>query len=149
MKTRKAKKVPKYKSKRRKQSKKAKRVENPIVSIKQKGNVKEYIVRKIMSDDEIASKIADYFDESDFRVCLRSDADVYHIENGEKKLLIRFRKNVLDKKLCTLGIECLKKAAMKKHDNRGAAAGPLDPKKMPAYANDPSKWICKSAFGIE
>ena len=148
MKTKKAFKKSRIKSRKPKQSRKIKKLENPIVSVKQRGNVKEYIVRKIMSDEKIASKIADYFDESDFRLCVRSDADVYHIENGEKKLLLRFRKNVLDKKLGTLGIEYLKKAAMKKHDNRGAAAGRLDPKNMPAYANDPSKWINASKFRI-
>lgn len=152
MKSRKAfKKKPRYSSKRVKQkTKKRVRVnnKNPVVSVKQIGNVKEYIVRKIMSDEEIASRIADYFYDKDFKICLREDADVYHIDNGEKKLLLRFRKKVLDENLCKIGIECLKKAAMKKHDNRGAAAGPLDPNKMPSYANDPSLWKNATKFRI-
>ena len=37
---------------------------------------------------------------------------------------------------------------MKKHDNRGAAAGPIDLKKMPLYANDASKFVKASKFRI-
>ena len=51
------------------------------------------------------------------------------------KLLMKFRKNVFPYKLCNIGIDCLKEAAKKTHDNRGAAAGVIDLKKMPSYAN--------------
>jgi hypothetical protein len=39
-----------------------------------------------------------------------------------------------------LGIENLKKAAMKNHDNRGASAGVLDKNKLPTYANEQSQF---------
>ena len=45
-----------------------------------------------------------------------------------------------------IGIANLKKAAMKHHDNRGASAGILDIKKLPGYANDPSKFIKRTKF---
>ena len=44
---------------------------------------------------------------------------------------------MIPKKHCLAGIKNLKKAAQKKHDNRGASAGVIDVKRLPSYANDP------------
>ena len=93
-----------------------------------------------MTDKQIKNKIGRYFPEKHYTVILREDADVYsQDENGKRELLISFRKNVLTDALCKVGIQCLKKAAMKKHDNRGAAAGTLKRSLLPDYANDFSK----------
>ena len=40
----------------------------------------------------------------------------------------------------------MKEAAKKTHDNRGAAAGVLDPKKLPSYANDMNQLVGASKF---
>ena len=104
---------------------------------------------KIMTDKDISDKEGEYFPESHYNIVVKEDADVYGIDDdGSKKLLLRFRKNVIPKELCKLGMENLKKAAMKKHDNRGAAAGFLDMSKMPKYANDPKQFVKRSKFRI-
>jgi len=125
----------------KKGTKKQSKKRNPVVDKKvRKDGVTEYTVRKIMTDKQISKRLGTYFPESHYSVILREDADVYSIDdNGKKELLVSFRKNVLPEKLCKIGIECLKKAAMKKHDNRGAAAGPLRKSLLPDYANDFSK----------
>jgi hypothetical protein len=116
---------------------------NPIVTkVKRNDGIIEYTVKKIMSDKAIKSRLGTYFPESHYSLILRKDADVYSIDdNNNRELLISFRKNVLPDSLCKTGIACLKKAAMKKHDNRGAAAGPLRQSILPKYANDFSKHV--------
>ena len=129
---------------------KSRNKKNPVVekTVRQDG-VTEYLVKKIMTDQQIAKRLGRYFPESHYTVILREDADVYSVdENGNKELLISFRKNVLPDSLCKVGIECLKKAAMKKHDNRGAAAGPLRQSLLPKYANDFSKHKRLNEFRI-
>ena len=81
------------------------------------------------------SKEGEYFDEKHYNKIVDYDCDCYQVDN-KKKLLFKFRKNVLPDRLCDIGIKNLKKAAMKKHDNRGAAAGVIDLKKLPSYANE-------------
>ncbi len=99
--------------------------------------VTEYLVKKIMTDEQIAKRLGRYFPESHYSVILREDADVYSVdENGNKELLISFRKNVLPDSLCKVGIECLKKAAMKKHDNRGASAGVLNKELLGSWVGE-------------
>ena len=127
----------------------AKRV-NPVVSVMDENGVKVYHVRKIMTDEAIANKISEYFPSSHYSLIVKGDTDVWGVDdNGTReKLLVKFRKRVIPESLCQAGIDNLKKAAMKKHDNRGAAAGPIDLKKMPLYANDASKFVKKSKFRI-
>lgn len=124
---------------------------NPIVEKFKENGITVYHVRKIMSDKAIANKISEYIPSSHYSLVLQENANVWGVDdNGNReKLLVKFRKNVIPDELCKVGIANLKKAAMKKHDNRGAAAGPLDPKKMPLYAKDPSMWIEASKFRIK
>tara|TARA_B100000989_G_C19530176_1_gene469195 strand:- start:264 stop:1337 length:1074 start_codon:yes stop_codon:yes gene_type:complete len=120
---------------------------NPVIKkVKRADGITEYLVKKIMSDTSIKSRVGTYFPESHYSVILRENADVYSLDDdGKKELLVSFRKNVLPDDLCKIGIECLKKAAMKKHDNRGAAAGPLRKSTLPKYANDFSKHYNKNS----
>ena len=106
------------------------------------------IVKRILSDDFIKSKEGEYFDEKDYDRIITNNCDVYYYENGKKNTLIKFRKRVIPRKLCDIGIECLKEAAKKTHDNRGAAAGVIDLKKMPSYANNEDQLIGKSKFRV-
>ena len=106
---------------------------NPVVSMTDENGVKVYHVRKIMTDEAIADKISEYFPSSHYSLIVKEDTDVWGVdENGNReKLLVKFRKRVIPENLCQAGIDNLKKAAMKKHDNRGASAGPIDLNKMP------------------
>jgi hypothetical protein len=123
---------------------------DPVVSVTDENGVKVYHVRKIMTDKAIADKISEYFPSSHYSLVVKEDTDVWGVdeEGNREKLLVKFRKGVIPEKHCRAGIANLKKAAMKRHDNRGAAAGPIDLKKMPLYANDASKFVKKSKFRI-
>ena len=117
-----------------------------------KSKVKKIIVEKVMKDKDIEEKEGHYFDAKHYKKhygIIKEDCDCYYLDDkGKEVLLLKFRKNVFPKKLCQLGIDNLKKAAMKHHDNRGASAGLLDVKKLPAYANDPKNFVKKSKFRI-
>ena len=88
-----------------------------------------------MSDENISNKIGEYFNESHYKNIIRNNCDVYYKENGTKKLLLKLRKNVFPKSYCETAVECLRDVAQQAKDNRGAAAGKLDLKKLPSYVN--------------
>ena len=88
--------------------------------------IKQLIVEKYITDDEIKKLEGTWIDENYMKMpVIDSDIDVYYIENGEKKLLLKFRKNVIDDKLIKIGWESYKKLA-KPSRGRGASAGPID-----------------------
>ena len=77
-----------------------------------------------------------YFDNKHYDKIIDYDCDCYQIIKGKKKLLFKFRKNVLPDYLCKIGIDNLKKAAKVNHSNRGASAGVIKKEKLPNYANE-------------
>ena len=118
-------------------------------SKKNNNNIKVIVIEKKFSDDYMKNKEGEYFDTKDYDSIIKENCDCYyHDENNEKKLLFKFRKNVFPNKLCSMGIDCLKEASKKTHDNRGASAGVIDLKKMPSYANKASQLIGKSKFRV-
>ncbi len=132
------------KTKKNKQSKKRK------YKSKNKNNVKIIIAKKHYDEEYMKNKEGDYFDNNHYDTIINSDCDCYYLdENNKKKLLFKFRKNVIPKNLCKIGIENLKKAAQKTHDNRGAAAGKIDLKKMPKYANNADQLIGRNKFRVK
>ena len=95
--------------------------------------VKTIYVSKIMSDEEIADKEGEHFDESHYNTILDEDADVY---TKEGKLLLKLRKGAIPKNITDLALESYRNAAKKTHENRGAAAGELDRNKMNKYIGE-------------
>ena len=100
--------------------------------------VKELYLKKIMSDDEIAEREGEYFNESHYKgkgrhILKGEDVDVY-TENGE--LLLKVRRGVISKKFTDLALTSFLEASKKKHENRGAAAGVLDRNKMANYIGE-------------
>tara|TARA_Y100000991_G_C21951291_1_gene339922 strand:- start:46 stop:975 length:930 start_codon:yes stop_codon:yes gene_type:complete len=95
--------------------------------------VKEYIVNKKFSDDYMKSKEAHYFTEKDFDLILNEDADVYYYDEGKKRILLKFRKNVITSESSKKVFDALHKASLIKHENRGASAGLLKREKLPNY----------------
>ena len=64
---------------------------NPVVGkkVKRADGVTEYLVKKIMSDTAIKSRVGTYFPESHYSLILRENADVYSVDdNGKKELLV-------------------------------------------------------------
>ena len=114
---------------------------------KRSNKVKQLFVEKKLTDDYIKKKEGDYFDEKHYDKIINYNCDVYYYdENNKKKILLKLRKNVIPKHLCKIGIENLKKAAQKTHDNRGASAGKIDLKKMPSYANEAQQLVGRNKF---
>ena len=107
------------------------------------------VAKRLLSDEYMKKKEGDYFDEKHYDHIVDYDCDCYYLdENNKKKILFKFRKNVLSKKLCQLALDNLKEAAKKKHDNRGASAGRIKLSKMPSYANEASQLIGRSKFRV-
>ena len=116
---------------------------------KPKSKPRIIIAKKLLSDDYIKEKEGDYFDSKHYNKIVDYDCDCYYYdENNKKKILFKFRKKVLPLDQCQCGIDNLREAAKKKHDNRGAAAGKIDLKKMPSYANIASQLIGRNKFRV-
>lgn len=100
--------------------------------------IKKILVESIMTDEKIASMEGMYFPESHYKKIIKTDCDVYGLnkQTGKKKLLLKFRKKVIPNKLCRLAVHSFAEAAKKKHENRGAAGGHLDRKKLRGYVGD-------------
>ena len=116
---------------------------------KSKVKVKVLNVKKILTDEFMKKKEGEYFDKNHYNNIIDYDCDCWwEDEEGNKKLLFKFRKNVFPKKMTQIAIDNLKEAAKKTHDNRGASAGVIDLKKMPSYANKASQLIGRSKFRV-
>jgi hypothetical protein len=139
------KKQSKQKARRRKPTKKPKPKPKKKRQTTSK-KIKVIIAERHLSNEHMKSKEGEYFNKSCYDTIVSSNCDVYYYEDGEKKTLLKFRKKVIPEHLCKIGLECLKEAAKKSHDNRGAAAGVLDIAKLPTYANDMNQLIGQGKF---
>jgi len=117
-----------------------------------KNKVKEIIVKPVRTNDEIKAREGTYFDDTDMKI-YDEDIDIYGEEDdpstsrqqGSKKLLARFRKNVISKDLLELGWKAFYKTAAPSR-NRGAAAGPIQLKSEYWKKRKPTevtKWSAK------
>lgn len=100
--------------------------------------IKEVIVKKKISDEKIKKKEGEFISGKKFKI-IKEDCDVYYYEDGIKKLLLSFRKNVIPKKYSIEAYKSLEKEAKIKHNNRGAAGGVLNIKKLPNYVGKITK----------
>lgn len=95
---------------------------------------KVYVLKKIMSDAEVASKEGYFMTVEDFPTVINENSDVYtEDDSGNRKLLLKFRKHVFSEEMCTMAFKALESAAKTPRNNRGAAAGLLDISKLPNY----------------
>ena len=88
---------------------------------------------KLLSDEEIQMREGEHFSHDHYKISITSDTDVY---KPDGTILLRFRKNVIDPCYTKPAMESLRKVSMKRHDNRGAPAGPLDWNRMPNYVGE-------------
>ena len=88
---------------------------------------KVLIVKKLYSDEEIKAKEGHWFNESDIKYpIVNSNTDVYRLDDeGNKHLLLKFRKNVIPDKYIDIGWNSYKDLA-KASRGRGASAGIID-----------------------
>ena len=85
---------------------------------------KTICVKKLFSDEEIKLKEGNWFEESDIKYpIINSNTDVYRIDDeGNKHLLLKFRKNCIPDNIIQLGWDSYKDLA-KASRGRGASAG--------------------------
>jgi len=106
-------------------------------------NIKTITLKPILSKDAINNKEGQYFSENhytEYNPIVKSNTDVYGIEeDGTKKLLFKFRKNVIPDKICIDAYHALEKHAKHKNSNRGAAAGKLKLSKLPSHVGKITK----------
>ena len=90
--------------------------------------IKKLIVEKVLTDEQIGGSKGHFIDESYMKHPLvQKSIDIYYLdENGEEKLLLKYRKNALSDNDIKLGWNCYKDLA-KPSRGRGASAGPIDP----------------------
>ena len=102
-----------------------------------KHSIKIITLKPILSKDAINNKEGHYFSESYYtkhNPIVNTNTDVYGIEeDGQKKLLFKFRKNIIPEQICIDAYSALEKHAKHKNSNRGAAAGKLSVKKLPNH----------------
>ena len=101
-------------------------------------------VKKVLSDDQMKELNGCFIDESYMKFpVIQNNIDVYRIDDdGNEKLLLKFRKNALTDNEIKLGWNAYKDLA-KPSRGRGASAEPVDPdntywKKRKLHAT--SKW---------
>lgn len=93
--------------------------------------IKEISVSPILSDEETKSLVGHFIDVSHYHQVITSSADIYRIDNNEKKLLCSFRKKIIPSSLTHLAITSFKEAVKKyRNNNRGMAAGKVDISKI-------------------
>lgn len=89
---------------------------------------KEIIVEPILTNDQIKAREGSYFDEKAIKHLIEEDADIYGKDPdapGGKKLLAKFRKNVIPHDIIEQGWQAYYITAAASR-NRGAAAGPIN-----------------------
>lgn len=93
------------------------------------GRPKKIICNKILSDNEVSNLEGCWIDESYMKFpVIQENTDVYYLdENGNQKLLLKFRKNCFTNSSIHLGWNSYKELA-KPSRGRGASAGPIDTK---------------------
>ena len=68
---------------------------------------KEVVLEPVLTNDQIKAREGSYFDESDIKHLIEEDTDVYGLDpdTGNKKLLAKFRKNVIPHDMIEKGWE--------------------------------------------
>lgn len=89
---------------------------------------KEIVLEPVLSNDQIKAREGTYFDDKAIKMLIEEDADVYGKDPdapGGKKLLAKFRKNVIPHDIIERGWDAYYITAAASR-NRGAAAGPIN-----------------------
>jgi len=88
---------------------------------------RKIIVQKFLTDEEVNNIEGKWIDESYLKLpVINYNCDVYYKDdNGDEKLLLKFRKNCISSSLLKIGWKSYKDLA-KPSRGRGASAGPID-----------------------
>jgi len=88
---------------------------------------KTLFVKKLFTDEEIAKREGTWFEESDIHYpIVNTNTDIYRVDDdGNKHLLLKFRKKCVPQELTQVGWDSYKDLA-KASRGRGASAGPIN-----------------------
>ena len=113
---------------------------------KHKKKVNILILKQNLSNEEISKREGEFFSESECKYIIKTDTDAYYIDENEtdgiknkKKLLFKFRKNVIPNEICINAYNALEDHAQKKNHNRGAASGKIKLNKLPNHVGKITK----------
>jgi len=113
---------------------------------KHKKKVNILILKSLLSNEELIKREGEYILESECKQIIKEDTDAYYIDEDEidgiknkKKLLFKFRKNVIPNEICVNAYNALENHAKHKNHNRGAAAGKLKLNKLPKHVGKLTK----------
>ena len=116
---------------------------------KNKKKVNILILKPLFSNEEISKREGEFVSESECKYIIKSDTDAYYIDEDEtdgtdgiknkKKLLFKFRKNVIPNEICVNAYNALEDHAQKKNHNRGAASGKIKLNKLPNHVGKITK----------
>jgi len=113
---------------------------------KNKKKVNILILKPNLSNEEISKREGEFVSESECKYIIKSDTDAYYIDENEtdgiknkKKLLFKFRKNVIPNEICINAYNALEDHAQKKNHNRGAASGKIKLNKLPNHVGKITK----------
>uniref|UniRef100_A0A6C0EYK2 2OGFeDO JBP1/TET oxygenase domain-containing protein n=1 Tax=viral metagenome TaxID=1070528 RepID=A0A6C0EYK2_9ZZZZ len=95
--------------------------------------IKVLILKPLFTDDELNKREGGLIELTDCKKIITKNTDAYYIDEktGKKKLLFKFRKNVIPNEICINAYNALEAHAKKKNSNRGAAAGKLSMRRLP------------------
>lgn len=96
-----------------------------------KSNVKQLTAPWCRPDEEIEEMAGEHMDDDEYELLIEGDADVYK-PNGEP--LVKYRTNVIPEQACKQAFTALVDAAQPT-DNRGHAAGKVNPDRLPGNAD--------------
>lgn len=106
-----------------------------IQKIIHRNNTTIYYLNPIISDQKIKELEGHFFPLESFPIISKGqNVDIYRLDNnGNRHLLLKFRRNVIPKKLTKTAFHALEKEASRTHYNRGAPAGILRRSQLPPY----------------
>ena len=81
------------------------------------------IYEKKLTDESFKNFQGKHFEESWYTHVITLNSNGYYIENGIRKILFKFRKNVISSKYSDIAVESFLELSKKKHSNRGIASG--------------------------
>jgi hypothetical protein len=81
------------------------------------------IYEKKLTDDSFKSFQGKHFEESWYTHILTGPGNGYYLENGIRKILFKFHKNLISSKYSDIAIKSFLELSKKKHSNRGIASG--------------------------
>jgi hypothetical protein len=97
------------------------------------------IINKIVTK-KTTCKAGHFYDEKHYDEIINNDANIYWIDElGNKKILFKIRKNVIDHKLCDLAFDVFKSHSKAAHNNRGYASGVFEDGKVRQIVNKTSR----------